>query len=170
MANNSATLPMPSVNRLKLQVELISWLITAIIVYLVVSPIMHTFSNFEYLYVNILFVGVFVTYTRYIFMLKYTFLGDWQKAKIFFIFLSIPLVFYLIQFVQGFEEFVGDEGLRNFEQYFTSDTTYEEQHAALTYMRREMMFFGTSAVIVAILLPFRLLISFWRVYNNTGRV
>lgn len=170
MANNSATLPAPSVNRLKLQVELISWLITAIIIYLVVSPILQTFLKFEYLYINILFVAVFVTYTRYMFMLKYTFLGEWQKGKIFFIFLSIPLVFYLIQFIQGFEEFIGDEGLRNFEQYFNPNKSYEEQQAALNYMRREMMFFGTSATIVAILLPFRFLISFWRVYNNTGRV
>jgi hypothetical protein len=170
MSNAIAQDAIASPNRLKIQIELLSWLITAIITYLIVSPILATFSEFDYLYSNIIFVVIFLTYTRYIFLLPYTFLAHWQLGKFLFIFASIPLVFYLVNAVFLFEEFSNDEGLVLFEKYLNPNISYVEQQASLTYMRREMLFFGSSSIIVAVLLPFRFLISVWRVYNRTGKV
>ena len=170
MSNAIAQKAIASPNRLKIQIELLSWLITAIITYLIVSPILSTFSQFDYLYSNIVFVVIFLTYSRYIFLLPHTFFSHWQTGKFLIIFASIPLVFYLVNALMAFEEFSNDEGLRLFEKYLNPNTSYEAQQASLTYMRREMMFFGSSSIIVAVLLPFRFLLSFWRVYNQTGKV
>lgn len=156
--------------KLKIQLELLAWLLTAIVVYLVIYPVLDGFKKFDFLYINILFVVVFITYTRYTFLLRHTFLAHLQRTKFVIIFASIPLVFYLGQSINLFEDFMGDRGLASFEAYLNPNISYNEQQAALNYMSREMIFFGTAAVISAIILPFRLLISFWRVYNNTNKV
>lgn len=156
--------------KLKIQLELLAWLLTAVATYLVIYPILGGFSNFEFLYMNVLFVVVFITYTRYTFLLKHTFLAHFQVGKFVVIFASIPLVFYLGQCIYYFEEFMGDKGLASFETYLNPAISYDEQQAALNYMSREMVFFGTAAIISAIVLPFRLLISYWRVYNGEGKV
>jgi hypothetical protein len=102
--------------------------------------------------------------------LKHTFLAQWQAAKFVIIFASIPLVFKLIEWIFNFQSFLQTEGLQSFSEHFKSGINYEAQQTLLTYMRREFLFFGVGSVIVGILFPIRLLISFWRVYNKSGKV
>lgn len=155
---------------LKLQLEIIWWIVTAIATFLVVYPIIDNMVNFEFLYANILFVVVFITYARIIFLLKYTFLAYWQWVKFALIFLSIPLVFKLIEYIFNFQSFLDTEGLQSFSAHFRTGISFKTQQNLLNYMRREYVFFGVGSVIVAIILPFRMLISFWRVYNKKGTV
>jgi hypothetical protein len=54
--------------------------------------------------------------------------------------------------------------------YFIDKEDSAEKERLLQYFKTEYLFFGVSSVISAILFPVRLLISFWRVYNKTGKV
>jgi hypothetical protein len=155
---------------LKMQLEIISLLITALLTYLIIYPLLNSFSQFQFLISNIFFIVIFFTYSRYLFLFKHTFLADFQWAKFAVIFISLPLGWYLVENLQNFQIFLDDEGLGNFEKHFKTGIDYEQKQTVINYMRREMIFFGSSAIIAAFILPFRLLISFWRVYNNTGNV
>lgn len=155
---------------LKLQLEIVWLLMTALVAYLVVYPLLDSFVQYGYLYSNILFVCIFITYTRYIFLLKHTFLAHLLWIKLGLIFINIPLIFHLIEHIQGFQTFLDNEGLNSTAKYFKSGLDLEYQQTLLAYMQRELIFFGTSSVVVSILLPLRMVLSIWRVYNKTGAV
>jgi hypothetical protein len=155
---------------LKLQLEIILWLFTAIITFMVIYPILNNFVKYDFLYSNIIFVVVFITYTRLIFLLKYSLMAYAQWLKFILIFASIPLIFKLIEWIFNFQSFLQTEGLESFAQHFKTGLSDESKQSLLAYMRREFLFFGVAATISAFILPFRLLISFWRVYNKTGKV
>ncbi len=155
---------------LKLQLEIIWWIVTAILTFMIVYPILNNMAKYEYLNINIIFAVVFITYTRHIFLLKHTFLAHWQPIKFVIIFASIPLVFKLIEWIFNFQVFLQSEGLQSFSLHFKSDISPETRDQLVEYMRREFLFFGVASTIAAIVLPIRLLISFWRVYNKSGRV
>jgi len=155
---------------LKLQLEIVWWIVTAIVTFLIVYPILDNMVKFQFLYANILFIVIFITYSRFIFSLKHSFLAYWQWVKFTLIFLSIPLVFKLVEFIFDFQSFLDNEGLQSFSSYFRDGISFKQQQNLLNYMKREYIFFGVGSVIVAIILPFRMLISFWRVYNKTGNV
>jgi hypothetical protein len=155
---------------LKLQLEIILCLVTAIITFMVIYPILNNFVKFDFLYRNIIFVVIFVTYTRLIFLLKHSLISHVQWMKFVIIFVSIPLVFKLIEWIFNFQIFLQTEGLDSYNAYFKPGLSDKERQSLLTYMQREFLFFGVAATISAILLPFRMLISFWRVYNKTGKV
>lgn len=155
---------------LKIQLELIWWLVTAILVYMILYPMLNHFINYKFLYANVLFITIFLTYTRYMFLLKHTFLAYLQPVKFLLVFASVPLAFHLIELFQNFQYFIETEGLRNIEQNFKTGISAETRERVFMYMNREMLFFGVASVIVTIMMPFRMLVSFWRVYNNTGRV
>ncbi len=155
---------------LKLQLEIIWWIITIIITFMVIYPILNNMIKYDFLYSNIVFVVVFITYSRLLFLLKHSFLAHWQWVKFALIFVSIPLIFKLIEWIFNFQSFLQTEGLDSFLSYFKSGISEEARQAVLAYMRREFLFFGVAAVVSAFILPFRLLISFWRVYNKVGKV
>jgi hypothetical protein len=155
---------------LKLQLELIWWLITAIIVFMVIYPIINNMVKYEFLISNIIFICVFITYSRFIFLLKHSFLAYFQAAKFVIIFMSIPLIFKLIEWIFNYQSFLQTEGLQSFSTFFKPNINFKTQQQLLNYMSREFLFFGVGAVIAAVVLPFRLLISYWRVYNKKGTV
>lgn len=155
---------------LKIQLEIIWWLVTAVIAFLVVRPMLDKFVDYEFLYSNVLFVVVFITYARYIFLLKFTFLSHVRIVKLLLIFASIPLVFHLVNEISAFQNFLDNEGLVSFNRYFEPGITFEERKSLLTYLRQEMIFFGVASVIAAVIMPFRMLVSIWRVYNKKGTV
>ena len=155
---------------LKLQLEIIWWAVTAIITFMVIYPILNNMVKYEYLTSNIIFVIVFITYTRYIFLLKHTFLANWQPIKFVVIFFSIPLVFKLIEWIFNFQVFLQSEGLQSFAVHFKSGISSASRDQLVNYMRSEFLVFGVASTVAAIVLPIRLLISFWRVYNKSGRV
>jgi hypothetical protein len=156
--------------KIKVQIELISWLITALITGITVMPLLGQFKDNQFLASNILFIIIFVTYFRHILLLKYTFLAHLQKVKVLLIFLSIPIIFLLVETFMVFQDFLDNDGLISFYDYFRKDITEPEVGRTLNYMRREYLFFAIGSIICVIVLPFRLLISYWRVYNKTGNV
>jgi hypothetical protein len=156
--------------KIKVQIELISWLITALITGIAIMPLIGQFTDNQFIASNVLFIIIFITYFRHIFLLKYTFLANLQKLKVLLIFLSIPIIFFLVETFMVFQDFLDNDGLISFYDYFRKDITESEVGKTLNYMRREYLFFAIGSIICVTVLPFRLLISYWRVYNKTGRV
>ena len=155
---------------LKLKLELIWWVISAIIVFMVCLPIMNAMDRFDFWISNIIFILVFITYFRHIFFLQHSFLAYWQPVKFILIFASIPLIFKSVEWVFNFQDFLQTEGQQILNSQFKAGVSVNEKLRIINYLNTQYLFFGVAAVISAIVLPFRLLISYWRVYNKLGKV
>lgn len=150
---------------LTIRLELIWWLFTAVVVAGVLYPILKSFSNYPYLLINSLFVIIFITFTRHVFLLEHTFLAYRQVLKAAIVLMITPIIFLLISEVTNFQTFLDEN---RFEPFMEA-IPYEEKLNLLSYIETEMLFFGIGSVIIAIILPFRLIVSVWR-NRNKGTV
>ena len=150
---------------LKAKLEFIWWVITAVVICGILYPIYVTDLSYPFWYHNILFIIVSITLTRYIFLLKYTWLAQRHKIKLVLLFLSIPSIFYLISTLNFFQTFMDAHGL---ESLFNNHPLKFINHLT-KYIRSEMLFFGTASLISAVIFPFRMLVSIWR-NRNRGTV
>lgn len=149
-------------NRLKLSLELMMWLVTVILIGLVLLPIYLNVEAYPFYLNNIIFIVVFITLARYIFLLQHTIVSRSLIFKAGMMLISIPLIMYLLDGVSSFQGFADDVGL----QTLVEDLSTTKQNSMIKYMKTEMIFFGVAAVIVAVLFPFRMLISIWRGINK----
>lgn len=147
----------------KLTLELIWWVVTLIILTLILLPIYNAVgSQYPYYTPNILFVIIFITFTRYIFLVKYTFFADVPIIKIVFIFLPIPIFFYCMDALYNFQRFLDEEGAIS----LLVGLPAEEQYSLAKYIRYQTIFFGTGAIITLVMLPMRMIVSLWRRKNR----
>lgn len=147
---------------LKFSLELIMWIVTAILICLIMLPVYVNIKSYPFYLNNIIFIVVFFTFARYIFLLKHTIVSRSLIFKGSMMLVSIPLIMYLLDGLSSFQGFVDDIGL----QTLVTDLTPSRQQSLITYIRTEMLFFGVGAIIVAILFPFRMLVSIWRGINK----
>jgi len=155
---------------LKLLMEFVFLLITGIVIYVVLTPLLGKFVNQEYLIINAVYIFTAITLTRYIFLLKFTFLANVMPLKILLVFACIPLIFFTIEKLQNFQEFIDQKGLEGFDTYFSADLSFDEKMKVLGYFKQEFIFSGIAATTAAAIFPIRMIISIWRTYNKTGRV
>lgn len=141
--------------------ELVWWLFTAVLVVGILYPILSQLDNYPFLLINGVFIIIFVTFTRYIFLLRYTFLAHEKVYKAILIALSIPIVFYLVNQMNIFQAYIGEEGMETFMPLLS----FEEREPLMTYIRNEMLLFGMGSIIAAAVLPFRMVMSIWRNHN-----
>lgn len=144
------------------RLELLWWLLTVLVVAGLLYPILRDIKDYPFLVLNIVFIVIAITFTRYIFLLKHTFIAKRQWVKVVFVFLCIPIILYLINGINYFQTFLDEKGIES----FMSGIDLEKQYALVTYIRNEMIFFGVGSLIAAIIMPFRLLISVWRLHNR----
>lgn len=156
----------------KIVMELVWWLITAITAFIITQSLWGYFKRYDFIYELILYIIVFITFARYVFFLKYTFLAYFQKMKFLLIFISLPLIFYMVQEFFEFQDFLERQngGLEEAELYFKDTVSFQERYAVLEYLSKRYTFFAVAAIIAVVITPFRLLKSYWRVHNNTGTV
>ena len=143
-------------------VELLWWLLTALLAALVLLPIYLQVQNYPFWTMNILFIVVFVTCTRFIFLLRFTFLANRFWWKFALIFLSIPFVFFLIQELTGFQTYLDEQGV----EAVAGLLPLKQQEAMINYIYNEFLLFAVGAIISAFVFPFRLAVSIWRVRNR----
>ncbi|MEL7021241.1 MAG: hypothetical protein AAGK47_06520 [Bacteroidota bacterium] len=146
----------------RISLELYWWLFTAIIGIAILLPILYKVPNYLFLLPNIIFIVAFVTFARYIFLLKHTFLAHQQRLKIAIVLVSAIVIFYLISQINAFQTFLDEEG----PDILVNHLPVSEQQSMANYIRSEYLFFGVGSVIAAAILPFRLIISVWRSYNR----
>ncbi len=150
---------------LSLKLELLWWIFTLVVVAAVIIPILSSIEHYPFTKINILFVVVFITLARYIFLLRHTFLAKQQKLKAVLIFLSIPFIFYLISELYSFQTYLDENGV---EAFIDTSLSIEKRNQLTAFIRNQMMFFGAGAVITTFMFPFRMLLSIWTL-RNRGR-
>ena len=148
--------------KLKIQLEIIWWFFTFLLALLVMLPIMRSVPYYKFFTENVVFVVVFVTFTRYIFLLKHSFLAHMKWVKMIIIATSVIVIFMLVLSIGDYSSFLKEEG----QQKMVEHLPFKRQTQLLKYMRNEMLFFGVGAVIAAIVLPLRMVVSLWRVRNR----
>lgn len=147
----------------KLILELVWWIATAVIVVLFLLPVLnYVGSKYSFYTPNIFFIVLFVTFTRYIFLLKHTFLAKNRILKLILIFLPIPLFFYSLDALYNFQDFVDRGAHIGMFNHLVPDTAMNISK----YIKYQFIFFGTGSIIVLFLLPIRMIISIWRRINK----
>lgn len=142
--------------------EVIFWIVALLVVALILLPLYIKGIPFPFYMFNIAFILIFVTFTRYIFFLRYMPFSHFTPLKMVFIFAAIPLMLFLIEGLTLFQAYNDEVGLQELVQALSLD----EQTSMMKYIRTEYLFFGVSGMICTILLPFRMIISIWRVINK----
>lgn len=145
--------------------ELIWWLITILLVAAIIYPILKYTDDYPFLALNIIYIIVFITFSRYIFLLRFTILANVHLVKVVIILLSIPIIAYLINGINFFQTYIDENGIDS----FLSSGSILNQEQIGSYIRNEFILFGVGSVIAAIILPFRLVVSLWR-WKNRGTV
>jgi hypothetical protein len=149
-----------------LLLELLWWALTGLFTLLVTLPILLSPIYFPFWTNNILFVLTFVTTTRYLFLLRFTWMAYLIRIKVVLFFLAIPFVFFLIQEVHAFQVFLDERGM----EVIVGELPLERQDSMMAYIRSEYLLFGIGAIVGSVVLPFRLLQSVWLLYNRKDRV
>jgi hypothetical protein len=147
---------------LLLQLELLWWVLTAVVAYTVLYPIHKAMHVWPFQGWNIIFVVALLTLSRYIFLLPHTFVAHRQTLKVVLLLLMFPLTFALIGGVNSFlayiEDFTWDP--------LTGHLPLAEKASIEAYIWGEMLFFGVGSVISAPVFAGRLMLSIWRLRNR----
>ena len=154
-----------SKNALAWRLELIFWLFTAIVVVGVLYPIVSKLEHYRFLFENVLFIIIFITFARYIFLLKHTFLAKRQRLKFAVAVACLPILLWVVNSVNAFQTFLDENG----PIALVGELPLQQATSMVSYIRSEMIFFGTAAGISTVLLAIRLLVSIWT-WRNRGRV
>lgn len=149
---------------LKIYQEILWWIFTLLVIFAVLSPIEAKVPGFPFYGTNVIFIVCFISFTRYIFLLRQSLFARLEWVKFLILASSAILIFILITSLGDFNSYIREIGLQDMVSYLPN----EEQRSMVRYMHNEMIFFGVGAVVSAIALPFRLLISIWRGRNTGG--
>lgn len=149
-------------SNLSFKLELIWWIFTAILVAGILYPIFSRITNYPFLVINVIFIIVFITFSRYTFLLKYTWLAHRKMLKAVIIALCIPVLFTLISELNTFQTILDEEGM----DAFMLNLNLTDKMSLQQYIRNEVILFGTGAIIATVLLAFRLAMSIWRNHNR----
>lgn len=148
--------------KLKMGVAALSWLLTFLVAVLFLLPITRKIYQYPFLEMNVLFIVVFITLTRYIFLLKFTFFGYSQWIKALLIIACAPGFLYILRRFKSFQEYLGERGVENFMIHLP----YDQQVPLAKYVTAEMIFFGAGSLMVILVFAMRMLISIWRLHNK----
>ncbi len=143
-----------------------SWIITALIVVMVLLPIYTQVGDKYQFYVeNILFVIIFISFTRFIFLTKHHWFSHSTWFKTIAIFAVIPVLFYIVDNLWDFQRFLDEEGIGT----ILTEVPAKKQSSLAKYIKAEMIFFWAAAFIATLALPLRMLHSIWRL-RHRGKV
>ena len=78
---------------LLLRLELVWLLITLFVAGMILTPVLYKLPDYQFLWPNVAFIVVLITFSRYIFQLRYTFLAKWRFIKVALIFACIWIAF-----------------------------------------------------------------------------
>jgi hypothetical protein len=70
--------------------------------------------------------------------------------------------------MNNFQTYLDNSGYDAFMELLKKPLSDDERTGLLQYIRSEFVFFSTGATIAGIILPLRMIISFWRTKNNKG--
>lgn len=142
---------------------MIWWIITLIIVALVLLPIYSKVgTSYPFYFQNIMIIIIAITSIRYIFFLKHVWIASSMWIKAVFIFIPIPIFFFLTGAFYDFQAFSDEQGITS----ALPGLHHNEQLPLAKYIRTETVLFWSAACLGNLLFPFRMLISIWRELNK----
>ena len=147
----------------KVQVEILSWLITFLLVVLILLPVYQGYGNkYPFYTFNILFIILFITLSRYIFLLRHAPFSHnkWVKGILFFA--CIPLLLFMTEGLYDFQRFLDEIGLQELSENPISASASN----IAKYTRYQYIFFASGTLITLVLFPLRMVISVWRQYKK----
>ncbi len=156
------TLPMEKQNAVRLALEVTWWVITAVVVWAVLTPINNAMYLWPFRTWNIIFIVSVVTFVRLIFFLKYTFLAKWQIVKIILLLLMFPATFMYINGISDFMTYIEEKTWDPLTGHLSSI----EKLSTEQYIWHEMLFFGVGSVLSAPAFAVRMMLSIWRTRNR----
>lgn len=142
--------------------ELIWWLLTAVVVWALLHPIHKAMYVWPFEGWNIAFVVVTITLVRYIFLLKHTFLARQQVLKVVLILLMFPLTFIMVDALNGFMVYIEEHTW----EPLTGHLPFADKRPIEDYMWAEMLFFGVGSCLAPPVFAMRLFLSVWRTRNR----
>ena len=146
----------------KIQLEVLWWLFTALIVFIVYLPLVINKIDFPYKYYNWAFIILAITFTRLIFQLKHSFLAFNLVLKFIFMFASVVVLMQAYRGISLLNIFNDDNGYYMLFEHLP----LEQRYSLAAYANWQYFFFGVAASIASLIFPFRLLISIFRVKNR----
>lgn len=147
-----------SVTSKKWLIEVVWWIVTAIISLIIVLPIILAQIQFEWLWFNVIYIFASITLTRYIFTLHY---HPFSHSKVFkiLVILVIPLLFFpILEGLHSFLEFCDQVGIRTILQHLSM----ERQSWLSKYIRIEYVFAGITCFIGIFAIIIKMIRSLWR--------
>ncbi|MDP4711567.1 MAG: hypothetical protein NWS63_10260 [Saprospiraceae bacterium] len=148
--------------RLFIQIELLWFLLSFLLGLALAAPIYLNAASFPFYPLLFTYVVLFVTFTRYIFLLKFTFLAKRQAWKVLFVFAMFPILFFLGQELNYFQTFIDENG----PEAVVGELALNKLNSLMQYSRNVILLFGVGSMISGFILPFRLFFSVWRVHNG----
>lgn len=149
-------------NAVLLQLELVWWLITGLIAAAILAPILYKVPKYSFLLPNAALIVLTVTFTRYIFQLRYTFLFRTMYMKAALVFACIIIAFLVIQEINLFQTQLDEEGIES----VVGHLPLQQQKPMMKYIHSQMMLFGVGSLVGCIAFPLRLIRSVWRQWNG----
>lgn len=150
----------------KILAEFLFIILTIFVAWLIMRKVDELLPLNPFRTVNYFSIIVFLLYTRYIFLLKFTPFSHTAWIKGILMLISIPFLLYLIDSFYDFTKMLNEEGI----EFNINSDSKEERVAMAEYTKNEFFFFLVGAIITCIVMPIRMIISIYRVYNNKGIV
>ncbi len=143
--------------------ELIFWLIAIVLSLIIVRPIHEYIGNdYEFYYYNYLFIILFLAFSRYILLLKFTPFSHNAWVKLILLFSCIPLFIFLIDGQYNFHQMLDERGL----EPIVKSENLEFRWNIAKYVKYQYIFFSTGTIMTLIIMPVRMVISIWKVRNK----
>lgn len=144
--------------------EVLWLLISIILITIIVLPIYWHNVDFQYWALLIGSFMILIYFLRLIFLLKFTFIKDniWIQAII--ILSCLPLFFIVYNSMHGFQAHLDHGDLNNILDGYGLDT----RRFLYNYIRNAVLFGAIGAILTILILPFRMLISIWKLFKNNN--
>jgi hypothetical protein len=148
----------------KIKLELLWWVLTALAVTLIMAPIYFNIDDYRFWDLSVMYIVIFMTTARYIFLWPTTLLARQQLVKIGIILVVIPIIFMLIQELNRYQAIIDNSE----PETIVGLMPLGPMNAMMQYTRAVMLLFGVGSIISLIILPFRMMVSVWR-QRNLGK-
>ncbi len=145
----------------KIALEVISWLITFVIVTAVLAPIYLYEIDYPFWIGNALLIIVFITAFRYTFLLRFSWLRSYFWIKVAWIAFSLLLTVSLANYLSTLNRYMDEDGLNT----ITYALQYRDQLSMIRYIKSQILFFGVGSIVASLSLAVRLTVSVWRDVN-----
>ncbi len=144
--------------------ELIWWLISLVLLAAVMYPILSEVEKYPFAGLNMVIILLFFHYFRHVAFLKYSALRMFFWSKFFLALITVPLLFVIVGQFGYFQTFMDEHSMSE----IMPDLSYNQQVSLNRFIKIQMVFFFTAAVISGGLFVLRMMVSMWIQVNEKG--